>query len=198
MVNYSKYQWSCTTQLNFMAIVDVLIPSNVIWSDSKWEFQCGGLNQSIWKYLLISFDNFTQPLSEQTSQLLDISAYFTVSTHSFCYDGFFSKLSRNDRLKTITALENLQVPLDKLPIPYQNNPILIKNVVDILYILTIFGYYSEWSGYSYTRYYSPSYRQLTCFPLGWIYSGYPGPSYGYRDFRGYLLKMDSLHEEGTD
>lgn len=197
MVNYFKYQWSYTTQLNFMAMVDTLIPSNAIRSDSSWKFQCGGFNLSIWKYLLISFDNFTQPLTEQTSQLLDISASFTVSTPSSCYDGFFSKLTRYDRLKTISALENLQVPLEKLPIPFQNNPILIKNVIDYLHVLTIFGYYSEWSGYLYTNYYSPSYRELICFPLGWVYSGYPGPSYGFRDFRGYLLKLENLQEGGN-
>ncbi len=190
----SKYKWSYTTQLNFMAIVDAILPTSLIRCNSNLQFQYGGNDLSLWKYLLISFDNFTIPLSEQTSQLLDISAYYTIPT-PYTYNGFFSTLSRDARLKTLTALENLQVPLDLLPIPYQNNPSLIKNIVDSFYLLTSFGYYSEWSGYLYTRGYSPSYRKLTCFPLGWVYAGYPGPSYGYRDFRGFLLKMEHLHKE---
>lgn len=192
MVTPPKYKWSHTTQLNFMSVVDALIPANMISTDSNKHFQCGGLNLMILEYLLISLDSLPQPLSNETSQLLDISAYYTVPSPSFFYNGYFSDLSRSNRLKTLTALENLQVPLDKLPIPYQNNPTLIKIMVDSLYQLTFFGYYSEWTGYLYTSYYSPSYRQLLTFPLGWYYSGYPGPSYGYRDFRGFLLKMKPI------
>ncbi|QOR67174.1 hypothetical protein IM538_03215 [Cytobacillus suaedae] len=146
----------------------------------------------IWEYVLISLDSLPQPLSNETSQLLDISAYYTVPTPYSSYNGYFSVLSRSNRLKALRALENLQVPLDKLPIPYQNNPTLIKIMLDSIYQLTFFGYYTEWTGYSYTRYYSPSCRQLLTYPLGWIYSGYPGPSYGYRDFRGFLLKIENL------
>ncbi|MBE4909153.1 hypothetical protein IMZ08_13885 [Bacillus luteolus] len=186
--------WSHTTKLNFMSIVDMLLPSTIISTKSSRHFQFGGQNLLIWEYLLISLDSLPQPLSDPTSQLLDISAYYTVSPPYF-FNGYFSSLSRNNRIKTITALEDLQVPLDKLPFPYQNNPTLIKIMINSLYQITLFGYYSEWTGYLYTRYYSPSYRQLLTFPLGWIYSGYPGPSYGYRDFRGFLLKMEKTYVE---
>lgn len=197
MVTPFNSKWSYTTELNFMAIVDAIIPTSMIRCNSNWQLQYGGLELSIPKYLLISFDNLTIPLSEPTSLLLDYSAHYTLST-PFLQNGLFSYLSREERLKTLTALENLEVPLEKLSIPYQNNPVLIKNIVDLLYSLTVFGYYSEWSGYLYTRHYSPNYRRLICFPCGWKYSAYPGPSYGYRDFRGFLLKMEHLHEEGTD
>ncbi|UOR13711.1 hypothetical protein [Halobacillus amylolyticus] len=185
-----------TTRLNFMAVVDALIPSSLMTFPSGWTFQYGALDLSIWKYLLMSFDNLPTPLSSETSQLLDLSVIYEYKErYPHIYKGLFSTLSRNDRLKAITRLENLEVPLDTLPIPYKNNPTLLQIMIDSLYQLTFFGYYSEWYGYADTRYNPPSFRHLRTYPVSWAYTGYPGPSFGYRDFRGFLLKMRDLEPE---
>ncbi|MFD2924141.1 hypothetical protein [Halobacillus naozhouensis] len=195
--------WAYTTRLNFMAIVDVLIPSIVRTSPSGWTFQYGGVDLYVWEYLLMLFDNLPTPLASETSQLLDLSAFYEyqerynlLSAYSFppC-NGLFSTLPRKDRLMAIDRLHNLQVPLDTLPVPYQNNPVLIRIMIDSIYQLTYFGYYSEWFGYGDTRCNPPSFRQLRTYPISWTYTGYPGPSFGYRDFRGFLLKMQNLKSE---
>ncbi|SFJ29298.1 hypothetical protein SAMN04487936_101558 [Halobacillus dabanensis] len=197
-------KWPYTTQINFMAIVDTLIPSSVVIFKSGWRFQCGGVELSIWEYLLMSFDNLPTPLSNEVSQLLDLSALyihkghyhspFSIYNPHIC-KGIFATLSRKDRLTAITHLENLKVPLHILPIPYKNNPTLLQITIDSLYQLTVFGYYSEWYGYGCTRYHCPSCRHLCTYPVGWAYTGYPGPSFGYRDFRGFLLNMSNLKSE---
>ncbi|CDQ20047.1 hypothetical protein BN982_02360 [Halobacillus karajensis] len=204
MPSSNSLRWPYTTQLNFMAIVDTLIPSSVGIFNSGWRLQYGGVELSIWEYLLMSFDNLPTPLSNEVSQLLDLSALYTKKEHYhspfFIYNphlckGIFSKLSRKDRLTAITRLDNLKIPLDILPIPYKNNPALLQITIDSLYQLTVFGYYSEWYGYGYTRYNPPSFRYLCTYPVTWSYTGYPGPSFAYRDFRGFLLNKSNLKSE---
>ncbi|WP_093041567.1 hypothetical protein [Thalassobacillus cyri] len=152
----------------------------------------------------MSLDSLPVPLTEETSQLLDLSAFYLYKKryplsffiyHTHTSKALFSTLSRKDRLRAIELLENLKVPLDILPVPYKNNPSLLQIMIDSLYQLTFFGYYSEWYGYGETRLNSPAFRYLRTYPVSWTYTGYPGPSFGYRDFRGFLLKMEDLKQE---
>lgn len=111
--------------------------------------------------------------------------------------GAFSRLSRLDRVRVLAALEELDVDVQALPPPYTGNGGLVKYVVDSLNQFSLFGYYSEWSGYGSTRLLPPDQRRLEFFPLSWQKVGYPGVSLGHRDFRGFLLKM-VRKEDGTD
>lgn len=130
-----------------------------------------------------------------TAELLDTGAVRLIQTgqnlyspnlHSFLGGGPFSALSPIDRLRAITLIERLEINLEILSIPYKNNPGLVGNMMDVLNQLPLFGYYSEWTGYGTTRLLSPEYRRVEFFPYGWFQTEYPGPSYGYRDFRGFL------------
>jgi hypothetical protein len=105
---------------------------------------------------------------------------------SFPGGGSFTILFPEDRIRTIEIIDQINLDLGKLPPPYQNNPGLIKQVVAALPGMTMFGFYSEWPGYGSTRLFVPEYRRLEDFPHAWLQVGYPGPAYGYRDFRGYL------------
>lgn len=71
----------------------------------------------------------------------------------------------------------------------KNNAGLVLNITDAINRLVMFGYYSEWSGYGTTRLAPPTRRRLEEFPVGWTQSAYPGPSYGYRELRGFLLTI---------
>lgn len=72
----------------------------------------------------------------------------------------FSCLSRRDRIRTLSALENLNIDLYVLPSPFQNNAGLVKNVTDALNRFSMLGYYSEWPAYGSTRLRPPSERRL--------------------------------------
>ncbi|WP_161628803.1 hypothetical protein [Thalassobacillus devorans] len=204
VISSMSCQWSYTTQLNFMAVVDALIPSSVVTSNCGCTVQYGGVPLSIWEYLLMSIDSLPVPLTEETSQLLDLSAFHIYKKryplsfliyHPHTSQALFSTLSRKDRLRAINLLEKLMVPSDSFPVPYKNNPIIVQIMIDSLYQLTFFGYYSEWFGYGETRIHSPAFSSLRTYPVSWAYTGYPGPSFGYRDFRGFLLKMKDLKQE---
>ncbi|WP_139377144.1 hypothetical protein [Halobacillus hunanensis] len=188
-----------STQINFKAVVDTLIPSSIMAYQSGWTFQYGGVDLCTWEYLMMSFDSLPTPLANKTSHLLDVAAFFIYkeyghSSFSPC-EGLFSTLSRKDRFVALDYLLNLQIPPGMLPVPYRNDPVLIQITVDSIYQLTYFGYYSEWYGYGETRCNPPSFRHLCTYPISWSYTGYPGPSFGYRDFRGYLLNMQNLKSE---
>ncbi|WP_158701756.1 hypothetical protein [Lentibacillus sp. Marseille-P4043] len=137
------------------------------------------------------------PLAYPTALMLDVAATQLVKRHQkqalpqslFPGGGMFSHLSRKDRVVTLSALEELDIDLYSLPSPFQNNAGMVKYVTDALNRLSLFGYYSEWSAYGSTRLNPPSNRRLEFFPLSWQQIGYPGVSLGYRDFRGFLLKM---------
>lgn len=164
-------------------------------------------------YLIYALDHYvavqkqlfhmTIPLSLPTAKLLDAAAAQLIyvnqleplSKQAVPGGGMFSYLSRKDRLKALSALENLQLDLFALPEPYQNNGGLIKHVTDALNRFSMFGYYSEWPAYGSTRLFPPQLRRLEFFPWGWEQVGYPGVAYGYRDFRGFLLKMGRNRSE---
>lgn len=50
---------------------------------------------------------------------------------------------------------------------------------------TMFGYYSEWSGYGTTRLAPPNERKFEYAPISWKQVEYPGPSLGYHALRPY-------------
>ncbi|OAS86853.1 MULTISPECIES: hypothetical protein [Metabacillus] len=136
-------------------------------------------------------------MSTATARLLNTAAAYLIQSGQakcpldmrvFTKRTPFTYLSRSDRLRVITLLDCLDINLASLPTPYTNNPGLIRNMMDVLNQLTLFGYYSEWTAYGTTRFLPPDNRRLEYFPIGWCQSNYPGVAFGYRDLRGFLLK----------
>lgn len=188
----------------FQALVDALLPSISRNGHPSFfspidmkvhEYVINGLNKNI--SIQKQLQHRTFPLAIPTAFMLDIAATQLVyaqkakplTESSFPNGGMFSQLSKRDRVRTLSALENLQIDLYPLPSPFQNNGGMVKFVTDALNRFTLFGYYSEWPAYGTTRLNSPEYRELEFFPPGWYQAGYPGVSLGYRDFRGFLLTM---------
>lgn len=181
-------------EASFRALTDALLPASH-YGMSVHEYIVYALNH----YVTIQQQLFqlTVPLAYPTAQMLDSAAaqlaytnQVQASSHqSFPGGGMFSRLSREDRVKTLSALERLEVDLYLLPAPFQNNAGLVKFVTDALNRFSHFGFYSEWPAYGSTRLNPPEYRHLEYFPAGWQQAGYPGVSLGYREFRGFLLKM---------
>ncbi len=137
-------------------------------------------------------------MSKSTAELLDKGAeqliltgqiQYPLNQYAFPGGGHFTMLSPIDRLRAITLIEQLEINLDALNLPYKNNPGLIRNMMDVLNQLTQNGHYSEWPAYETTRLFSPEYRRVEYFPPGWIQTQYPGTSKAYRDFRGFLTIM---------
>ncbi|GAB3804796.1 hypothetical protein [Virgibacillus kimchii] len=159
------------------------------------EYVMEGLNQ----YITIQqqLNQYPVPLAYPTAVMLDIAANQLVNSHQvkplaqslFTGGGMFSQLSRENRLRTLSALESLEIDLYLLPPPFQNNGGMVKHVTDAINRFSVFGFYSEWPGYGLTRLYPPNDRQLEFFPPGWQQAGYPGVALGYRDFRGFLFTM---------
>lgn len=136
----------------------------------------------------------TIPLSDATAELLDTSARQLIAKNKasdrqklFSNDGSFASLSREDRLRALAILEKLDIDLRSLPTPYRYNTGLIQFMIDSLNRFVMFGYYTEWLGYGSTKFDIPDEQILKQFPSSWEQVGYPGPTLGYRDFRGYLL-----------
>jgi hypothetical protein len=136
------------------------------------------------------------PFSKQTANLLDIAAIQLLYIEkrmrfyhiwAFSREGVFSTLSRSERLRAINLLERLEVPLESLPEPFTNNPGLTQSMKNTLTQLALLGYYSEWTGYGATRLKGPDVRRIEFFPMGWLQTNYPGPAFGYRNLRGFLL-----------
>lgn len=166
-----------------------------------------GIDLKVHEYLINGLDNYITiqqhlhqqqvPLAYPTAVMLDAAATQLANiqkVHPLTYcpfpgGGMFSYLSREDRIRTLSALENLHIDLYVLPSPFQNNGGMVKFVTDALNRFSMFGYYSEWPGYGSTRLNPPDYRHLEFFPPGWEQAGYPGVSLGYRDFRGFLFTM---------
>lgn len=202
------------TQATFQAFVDAIIPLTCQYTGaSATEYAPGAIGLGIQDYVIKELD-FSQfipadaepniiPLSKSTAILLDIgAAQFLNLNHAlllssgFSYpcEGLFSTLSRIDRLRAVTLLDHLAVPLESLPQPYQNNPALVQVMMSSINQLTLFGYYSEWFGYGTTRFLPTNLKRIECCPPSWKLVGYPGPSFGYRDFRGFLMRFP--HQKG--
>ncbi|MHA6252017.1 gluconate 2-dehydrogenase subunit 3 family protein [Oceanobacillus sp. CAU 1775] len=202
-------QYSVPTQdyikTTFQALTDAILPPGL-----PSEYGYISKDMGVHEYLIYALNHYvaiqqqlyqiTISLSLPTAKLLDAAAKQLVSFNqikptnegSFSGGGIFSSLSRKDRLQTLSALENLQLDLYSLPEPFRNNAGFIKHVIDALNRFSMFGYYSEWPAYGSTRLYPPQLRRLEFFPWGWEQVGYPGVAYGYRDFRGFLLRMSDI------
>lgn len=131
-------------------------------------------------------------LDAAAAQLVNIQQIQVLSQNQFQGGGVFSRLSLMDRVRTLSALENLTIDLYLLPSPYKNNGGMVKHVIDALNRFSMFGYYSEWPAYGSTRLSPPDERRLVFFPPAWQQVGYPGVALGYRDFRGFLMTMEEV------
>lgn len=188
-------------QASFQALTDALLSAanqGIYFSAEDFE---------VYEYVIYGLDHYVSiqqqlyhgvvPLAYPTAVMLDVAATELVNTRKvkaypqslFPGGRMFSHLSRKDRVRTLSALENLEIDLFLLPSPFHNNAGMVKHVVDALNRFSMFGYYSEWPAYGSTKNYPPDDRRLEFFPPNWQQVGYPGVSFGYRDFRGFLLKM---------
>ncbi|WP_438449025.1 hypothetical protein [Gorillibacterium sp. sgz5001074] len=104
--------------------------------------------------------------------------------------GLFASLNTRDRAGALSLLQGPRLELGSLPSPYTYNAGFVRTMFHVLTTLPMMGFYSEWIGYGTTRLLSPDYRVMERFPEGWRQAGYPGPSYGYRELRGYLLRIN--------
>lgn len=182
------------TQETFKAFVDAIVPRTPRLAEEYGRIQYyGALDLYTEEYLIMSINNYYISLAEPTAEMLDVAAEQLILIQGnegqlnfsmFPGGGTFAALAPNDRLRALTLLEQLQVNLSVLPIPFQDNPGFVLFVTVALNRLTMMGYYSEWSGYGSTRLETPNQRILEYFPLGWEQVGYPGPSLGYRALRG--------------
>ncbi|MGM0878481.1 MAG: hypothetical protein ACQEWV_28240 [Bacillota bacterium] len=190
------------TKATFMAFADAMIPSTL-----------GALDLRLDDYIVWTLDHYVSiqgewgvknaQLSSQTARILDISAFQLIVSgkmkvppdfSTYPDGGPFAALSHEDRFEAISLLENLQVDLEVLPSPYRNNAGLVKNVVTSLHQMVMFGYYSEWFSLGSTRLAYPEDHRLERQRFLWEKLDYPGPSFGYRAVRGFLV--DKFSEEG--
>jgi hypothetical protein len=192
----------------FQALVHAIIPPHYRNKDLFGTVQVAGAQElHVYEYVIwILEHSISLPVKEQlnlvngsmskaTAELLDAGAVQLIQTGQILYPlnvtefssgGPFTTLSKVDRLRAITLIERLNINLENLSIPYKSNPELVRDMMDVINELTLFGHYSEWTAYGTTRLFSPEYRRVEHFPHGWYLTGYPGPSFGYRDFRGFL------------
>jgi hypothetical protein len=154
----------------------------------------GAVHEGIGDFLIWEFDHsvsihtgvtfHTVLLSGPIALMLDSAANQLIcrsilnkSRDSYFPDGgTFCYLSRHDRLVTLSYLEQLKIDLGDLPEPFRYNGNWIKLTVDLINRHTMFGYYSEWSGYGSTRLLPPDYRKLEYTPVSWEQIDYPGPT----------------------
>ena len=206
---------NCYVRSTFQALVQAIIPSSPFMTNSLGYVQLpGALEYKVYKYVIwILNHSISYPVEVKlnvrsmalsTAELLDLGADQLVQTcqnvsplnlSRFPQGGLFSKLSPFDRFRALTLIENLELNVNYLSPPYQNNPNLIRQMVVVLNQLTMFGFYSEWTGYGATSQCPPNLRRVEYFPIGWMLSNYPGPSYAHRDFRGFLAYMTHKKEK---
>ncbi|WP_082918225.1 hypothetical protein [Oceanobacillus sp. Castelsardo] len=185
-------------QATFQALTDALLPDDGSQNMMVYEYVIYGLNHYV--SIQQQLHHKVVPLAYPTAVMLDAAATQLVNAQLiqakpqpiFSEGRMFSHLSRKDRVRTLSRLENLQIDLYLLPSPFQNNAGMIQHVVDALNRFSVFGYYSEWPAYGSTRLFPPDYRKLEYFPINWQRVGYPGVSLGYRDFRGFLFTIDEV------
>jgi hypothetical protein len=214
----SEQKRNSYTKSTFQSLVQAIIPPTPGFTESLGTVQvAGALELDVYEYAIWVLDHsiaipakvplnlVTRSMSKATAELLDVAAtqlirtkqiHYPLNVYAFPEGGPFTKLWPVDRLRALSLLERLEINLENLNPPYKNNPGLIRNMMDVLNQLTMFGHYSEWIAYGTTRLFSPEYRRIEYFPYGWIQSQYPGPSFGYRDFRGFLAVIK--HKKGKD
>lgn len=206
------------TKATFQALVDAIVLSTPRFAVNMGsETAPGAVDFHVDEYMIWELDHsislqgdlatVTFLLSAPTAGMLNMAAINLIATNRakdpqnpslFPGGGPFASLSRKDRLRAIVLLEQLDIDLYCLPVPYQNNAGLVKSMADALNRMPMFGTFSEWSGYGTTRLAPPDFRRLKFFPPGWIQVGYSGHAEGYRDFRGFVLTMSQVKMEGED
>lgn len=194
------------TKITIQAFVDAIVPRSSELAEKQGPIQfSGALDLHSDEYLIwalnhqpslrIIIKNFNIYLANATAEMLNIAAkqliYTGANKKPINPDigpeaGTFAALEPGDRLRVITLLEELEIDLSTLPVPFHNTPGFVLAISRVLTMLTIKGYYTEWSGYGSTRLESPEQRRLEDFPLSWKQVGYPGPSMGYHALRGYF------------
>jgi hypothetical protein len=204
----------CYIRSTFESLVQAIIPATPLTARILEPVQLpGALELKVYGYVIWILDHSIAPpvktklnirsMTRSTAELLDQGAIQLIKTgqnvypliiNSFHCGGPFTKLSMVDRLRSLTLIERLELNLENLSPPYQNNPTLIHTMIDVLNQLTLFGFYSEWTGHGTTGQFTPEFRKVEYFPPGWVQSHYPGPSFAYRDFRGFLAFMP--HKKG--
>ena len=208
--DFIKYQSKNTlpqTQGAFRAWVDAIIPVTPEFAEKQGFVQSfGALDSHIDEYEIWSLDNylslnilideFNIDLANLTAGLMNTAAKQLihiggnkkpVNQEIESEAGTFAALAPSDRFRAINLLEQLDVDFESLPIPFNIYPNFVFNSSVSIAILTLIGYYTEWSGYGSTRLETPEKRKLEHFPTGWAQVGYPGPVKGYHALRGYLI-----------
>lgn len=190
----------------FKALADAVVPQSPELLEKDHIQSFGALESLLDEYLIWSLDNYLSMkifidkfdinIANLTAGLMNTAAQQLIDTGRNTEPinreidseaGTFASLAPIDRFHAITILEELEVDTGSLPIPFNIYPSIIFSTSLSVALLSIIGYYTEWSGYGSTRLETPEKRRLENFPMGWKQAGYPGPSKGYRVFRGYLF-----------
>ncbi|AOY77919.1 hypothetical protein [Clostridium formicaceticum] len=188
------------TQATFKAFVDAIFPRT-------HEEPSGALDLHTEEFLIWVLDhllsltivkkNVNIPMANVTAEMLNIAAKElidkgenkkSVNPDIMQEKGVFAALDPSDRFRTISLLEELRLDLANLPVPFWNNSGVVLAITSVLTLLTVFGHYSEWCAYDSTKLETVEKRIIQEFPVSWKEVGYPGPSKGYRAFRGYLIE----------
>lgn len=176
----------------FKAFVDAIIPRTPALAEEYGRIQYyGALDLYTDEYLIYMLNYGTVPMAEAAARMLEIATeYFfsaemqdVVNTSEVMELSDFGALSRLDRLRVVSFLENSGSVIPELPSPFTGDQYAIASVTNSLNGLAMLGYYSEWSGYGSTRLLSPNQWVMEYFPVSWEQVGYPGPSLGYRALR---------------
>ncbi|WP_438447156.1 hypothetical protein [Gorillibacterium sp. sgz5001074] len=174
-----RYVWA-----TFQALADAILPPVCRSAGMAEEIRVpGGIELGVDRYLAGVLDHsqfipedMSRPLpvlSLSTAILLDAGAVEWMrrgrllappAYGSFPGGGPFTVLSREDRLQTLVLLDRKEVPLSRLPLPYTDQPALVETMADSLNQLPMFDYFAD--------------------SRTWGQTGYPGPSFGYRCWRG--------------
>lgn len=169
---YYSYDNLIYLQNTYQILVNDIIPRT---PELAYEFGAiqyyGALDEQIEEFVIDSLNRLEMPLAMPSAEMLNIVAYIPLSPYNLLY--------------ALALLNQLQINLSILPIPFQDNPQLVIRISDFLYSQTMMGYYSEWSGYGSTRLEEPNLRKLEFHPISWKQVQYPGPSLGYRALRTY-------------
>lgn len=207
MLKYQSKSSLLHTKATFKALVDAMVPETQELSKKQSSIQSfEALDYNIDEYLNWSLDHsisqtmlkvvFKIHLAKPTAKMLDKAARQLVESAGnkkpikpviSREKGTFAALAPNDRLRAISILEQLNVNLSSLPIPFWNNSGFVVSTIDSIIMSSTIGYYSGWSGYGSTCLETPEKRKMEHFPIAWEQVGYPGPSKGYHALRGYLL-----------
>jgi hypothetical protein len=191
----------------FQALADAILPP--VWKRTAADvtFIPGGVQRCADQYVRFELDRSQfipangegermPRLSWASAKLLDAAADELIrrgaapsasAPQHFPGGGSFAALTRIDRLQALALIDRSELPLHRLPPPFADNAVSILVMANSFFQLTMFGYYSEWPGYGSTRLSPRKERRLECFPPGWSLTGYPGPSSGYRDLRGFEI-----------